>query len=80
MLRAINPHPPDRAPSFLPPLPYPPPALDIQVKGLLGGHSGINIHEDRGELGFGGRGRGWWCGGGAELGAWGAPAGVVACK
>lgn len=23
-------------------------ALDIQVKGLLGGHSGINIHEDRG--------------------------------
>lgn len=37
-----------------PPWPWPPAALDIQVKGLLGGHSGMNIHEDRGEARAGG--------------------------
>ena len=30
------------------PYPAPPAGVAVEVKGLLGGHSGINIHEDRG--------------------------------
>lgn len=41
--------PPNFLPCALRLFPTPSAVLDIQVKGLLGGHSGINIQEDRGD-------------------------------